>query len=140
MNVYGLAPRILNAVVMLWVVLPLAYSEDHPHAFGAIDPLYQEVVGGMYYDVIPPNTSPALTIDLGRAGHLVLPPRFAEQKVFEVKRVFNLGLGLEDAVVVGLHAGSPEGPSQAFALVYELDGEKGILKAELPLRQYFIGF
>ena len=54
--------------------------------------------------------------------------------------MFYLGPGLEDAVVVGLHAGSPEGPSQAFALVYALDGQKGTLKAELPLREYFIQF
>ena len=127
-------------VLMLSVVLSLARAEDHPPASSAIDPLYQDVTSGMYFKELPPNTGPALTIDLGQAGRLTVPPRFAEQKVFEMKRVSYLGLGLEDAVVVGLQADTPDGPSQAFALVYALDGQQGILKAELPMRQYFVQF
>ena len=139
MKVRGLTPSILNLILMLGVALPLAHSEDHPNASSPIDPLYREVLGGMYFDAIPPNTGPALTVELGRAGRLILPPRFAEQEVFEVKRVFYLGPGLEDAVVVGLHASVPDGPSQAFALVYGGSGQQRVLKVELPLRQYYLG-
>ena len=94
----------------------------------------------MDFDKIPPDTGPALTIDLGQAGRLILPPRFTEQEVFEVKRLFYLGPGLEDAVAVGLHVRSTDGTPQGFALVYALQGRKGVLKAELPLRQHFFGF
>jgi len=117
----------------------LVSAEESPTTAGPIDPLYRDVEAGMYFEQVPPTTGPALTIDLGKAGRLTLPPRFAEQDVLEMKRVRYLGPGLEDAVVVGLHAGIPDGPSQAFALVYGGSGHQRVLKAELPLRQYYIG-
>jgi len=117
----------------------LVSAEGSPSTTGPIDPLYRDVEAGMYFEQVPPTTGPALTIDLGKAGRLTLPPRFAEQDVLEVKRVHYLGPGLEDAVVVGLHAGVPDGPTQAFALVYGGSGQQRVLKAELPLRQYYIG-
>ena len=132
---------VLGMVIMLSVTLPLARSQEQQNPSSIIDPLYQEVTSGMYFDVLPPNTGPELTIDVGQDVRLILPPRFAEQRVLEVKRLlYSLGPGLEDAVVVGLHAGTPHGPSQAFALIYALEGGKAVLKAELPLRQYFIRF
>ena len=131
---------ILSVILLLGAGLPLAHADDPPRASSAIDPLYQEVASGMYFDKVPPNTGPALTIDLGKAGRLTLPPRFAEQEVFEVKRLFYLGPGLEDAVAVGLHARSSDGIPQGFVLVYALQNRKGVLKAELPLREHFLGF
>ena len=41
---------------------------------------------------------------------------------------------------IRLQAGVPDGSTQAFALVYGGSGQQRVLKAELPLRQYFIGF
>jgi len=131
------APLVFLAAVLS--AAALVYAEESLTATGPIDPLYQDVEAGMYFEQVPPTTGPALTIDLGKAGRLTLPPRFAEQDVLEVKRVYYLGPGLEDAVVVGLHAGVPDGPTQAFALVYGGSGQQRVLKAELPLRQYYIG-
>ncbi len=127
--------------LLLAVALSAAMgSAEEPSSMtGAVDPLYRDVEAGMYFEEVPPTTGPALTIDLGKTGRLTLPPRFAEQDVLEVKRVRYLGPGLEDAVVVGLHAGVPDGPAQAFALVYGGSGQQRVLKAELPLRQYYIG-
>lgn len=117
----------------------LVFAKESASPTGPIDPLYRDVETGMYFEQVPPTTGPALTIDLGKAGQLTLPPRFAEQDVLEVKRVHYLGPGLEDAVVVGLHAGVPDGPAQAFALVYGGSSQQRVLTAELPLRQYYIG-
>ncbi len=114
-------------------------AEQSPSSIGPIDPLYREVEAGMYFEEVPQATGSALTIDLGKTGRLTLPPRFAEQDVLEVKRVHDLGPGLEDAVVVGLQAGVPDGPTQAFVLVYGESGQQRVLKVELPLRQYYIG-
>ena len=112
---------------------------DKSSNVGPIDPLYQEVEAGMYFEEIPASTGPELTLELGTGGRLTVPPRFTEQKVQEVKRVYYLGPGLEDAVVVGLLAGVPDGPAQAFALVYGGSDQQRMLKAELPLRQYYVG-
>ncbi len=117
----------------------MASAEESPSTTGPIDPLYRNVEAGMYFEETPQATGPALTIDLGKAGRLTIPPRFAEQDVVEVKRVHYLGPGFEDAVVVGLHAGVPDGPAQAFALVYGGSSQQRVLKAELPLRQYYLG-
>jgi len=117
----------------------LASAEESPSAIGPIDPLYREVEAGMYFEEIPASTGPELTLELGTGGRLTVPPRFTEQKVQEVKRVYYLGPGLEDAVVVGLLAGVPDGPAQAFALVYGGSDQQRMLKAELPLRQYYVG-
>jgi len=114
-------------------------AEESLTTSGPVDPLYRDVETGMYFEEVPPSTGPALNIDLGKAGRLTLPPRFAEQNVLEVKRVHYLGPGLEDAVVVGLHAGVPDGPTQAFALIYGGSDQQRVLKAELPLRQYYVG-
>lgn len=113
-------------------------AEESASPTSPVDPLYREVEAGMYFEEVPPATGLALTIDLGKTGRLTLPPRFAEQDVLEVKRVHYLGSGLEDAVIVGLHAGVPDGPAQAFALVYGGSDQRRILKAELPLRQYYV--
>jgi|GEM_PF-6856185 len=113
----------------------LVFAKESPNTTGPIDPRYRE----MYFEQVPPTTGPALTIDLGTGGRLTIPPRFAEQDVLEVKRVFYLGPGFEDAVVVGLHAGVPNGPTQAFALIYGGSGSQRVLKAELPLQQYYVG-
>ena len=137
MNLIQVVPRVLLAAALS--VAALASAEESLTTTGPIDPLYREVEAGMYFEQVPPTTGPALTIDLGKAGQLTLPPRFAEQDVLEVKRVHYLGPELEDAVVVGLHAGVPDGPTQAFALVYGGSGQQRILKAELPLRQYYVG-
>ena len=140
MNVRGLTPGILTLIFMLCVALPLALADDPPHASSAIDPFYEEVASGMYYETTPSNTGPALTIELDRSGRVVIPPRFAEQEVREVKQLFSLGPWLEGVVVVGLDARSPDSTPQGFALVYARDGQQWILKAELPLRQHFLGF
>ena len=126
-------------VLAMLSTVALVSAEESLTTSGPVDPLYRDVEAGMYFEKVPPTTGPALTIDLGKAGRLTLPPRFAEQDVLEVKRVRYLGPGLEDAVVVGLHAGVPDGPTQAFALVYGGSGQQRVLKAELPLRQYYVG-
>ncbi len=131
------APLVFLAAVLS--AAALVSAEESPRTTGPIDPLYQDVEAGMYFEEVPAATGSALTIDLGKAGRLTLPPRFAEQDVLEVKRVHYLGPELEDAVVVGLHAGVPDGPTQAFALVYGGSGQQRVLKAELPLRQYYVG-
>ena len=134
-------PTYTATLVLLAGVLSadaLVSAEKSASSISPIDLLYQDVEAGMYFEEIPPTTGSALSIDLGKAGRLALPPRFAEQDVLEVKRVHYLGPGLEDAVVVGLHAGVPDGPTQAFALVYGGSGQQRVLKAELPLRQYYI--
>jgi len=131
------APLLFVLAVLSTVALVSA--EESLTTSSPVDPLYRDVEGGMYFEKAPPSTGPALNIDLGKAGRLTLPPRFAEQDVLEVKRVHYLGPGLEDAVVVGLHAGVPDGPAQAFALIYAGSGQQRVLKAELPLRQYYLG-
>ena len=114
-------------------------AKEQSSTAAPIDPLYQEVEAGMYFDEIPASIGPELTIELGTAGRLTVPPRFAEQRIQEVKRVYYLGPGLEDAIVVGLHAGVPDGPAQAFAMIYGGSDHQRVLKAELPLRQYYVG-
>lgn len=123
----------LGLVLLLGAVGPQAQAKDRPSVSAAIDPLYREVSGGMFFDVVPPDTGPALTVDLGTDGRLVIPPRFAEQRTLEVKQMGGM-------VLVGLQASVPQGPCQAFALVYALDNRHGVLKATLPLRQYFVKF
>ena len=137
MSQIQIVPLVLLAAALS--VAAMVSAEESPSPTGPIDPLYRDVKAGMYFEEVPPTTGPALTIDLGKAGRLMLPPRFAEQDVLEVKRVYGLGSGLEDAVVVGLQASIPDGPTQAFALVYGAAGQQRALKVELPLRQYYVG-
>ena len=115
-------------------------AQDLPRTAGAIDPLYQDVASGSLFETVPPNTGPALTIDLGVAGRLTIPPRFAEQEIFEVQRLLYLGSGFDDVVAVGLHAYTKDGKGQAFALIYALKDHTGVLKAVLPLRMHFENF
>lgn len=131
--------RCLVAVAFL-VAAPVVHSSEPAVQAAATDPLYEEVLGGMYSEVMPSNTGSALTVDMGQGVHLNVPARFAEQKILTVERLAYLGPGLEDAVAVGLHAYDANGIGQAFALVYALNDKQATLKAELPLRQYFIGF
>jgi len=139
MNPRAGAGRLSVAVAFL-VATPIVHSSEPAGQAGATDPLYEEVSGGMYSDVMPSNTGSALTVDMGQGVHLNVPARFAEQKILTVERLAYLGPGFEDAVAVGLHAYDADGIGQAFALVYALNGNQATLKAELPLRQYFIGF
>ena len=132
--------RVLGVAFAFVTSFPLGYAKESAAESVAIDPLYRDLETGMSTQESVAKPGMALTVDLGSA-RLSIPPHFAKQEILEIKRTLYLGPGLEDAVLVGLHGyAEKDAPSEARTIIYNLKDGKAELKAELPMREYFIGF